>query len=76
MAEIKSESVADFIPESVAGLLRNQQVIEAIRGEGTTSLRGIAEELNRRGILTGRGGGWYATTVKNLIDRGTKTGDK
>jgi hypothetical protein len=24
MAEIKSESVADFIPESVAGLLRNQ----------------------------------------------------
>src|ERR1700730_10484439 len=25
MAEIKSESVADFIPESVAGLLRNQQ---------------------------------------------------
>jgi len=27
MAEIKSESVADFIPESVAGLLRNQQQI-------------------------------------------------
>jgi len=26
MAEIKSESVADFIPESVAGLLRNQQL--------------------------------------------------
>jgi hypothetical protein len=25
MAEIKSESVADFSPESVAGLLRNQQ---------------------------------------------------
>jgi hypothetical protein len=25
MAEIKSESVADFIPESVADLLRNQQ---------------------------------------------------
>ena len=25
MAEIKSESVADFIPESLADLLRNQQ---------------------------------------------------
>jgi hypothetical protein len=25
MAEIKSQSVADFIPESVADLLRNQQ---------------------------------------------------
>jgi len=27
MAEIKSESVADFIPESVAALLRNQHSI-------------------------------------------------
>jgi DNA invertase Pin-like site-specific DNA recombinase len=44
-------------------------VIGAIRREGTTSLHGIAEELNRRGILTARGGGWYATTVKNLLDR-------
>jgi hypothetical protein len=26
MAAIKSESVAAFIPESVAGLLRNQQI--------------------------------------------------
>jgi hypothetical protein len=26
MAEIKSESVADFIPESVADLLRNQHL--------------------------------------------------
>jgi hypothetical protein len=44
-------------------------VIEAVRDEGTTSLRGIAKELNRRGILTARGGGWYATTVKNLLHR-------
>jgi DNA invertase Pin-like site-specific DNA recombinase len=51
-------------------------VIEAIRGEGTTSLHGIAKELNRRGILTARGGGWYATTVKNLIDRATKMGHR
>src|ERR1700757_2791086 len=29
MAEIKSESVADFIPESVADLLRNQQARDA-----------------------------------------------
>jgi hypothetical protein len=28
MAEFKSESGADFIPESVAGLLRNQQVLD------------------------------------------------
>ena len=44
-------------------------VIDAIRRAGTTSLHGIAVELNRRGILTARGGQWYATTVKNLLDR-------
>jgi hypothetical protein len=32
MAEIKSESVADFIPESVAGLLRNQQMELPVTG--------------------------------------------
>src|SRR5712691_1767485 len=31
-------------------------VIETIRGEGATSLREIAEELNRQAILTARGG--------------------
>jgi DNA invertase Pin-like site-specific DNA recombinase len=45
-------------------------VIDAIRGEGVTSLLGIAGELNRRGILTARGGQWYATTVRNLLGRG------
>jgi hypothetical protein len=29
MAEIKSESVADFIPESVADLLRNQHFADS-----------------------------------------------
>jgi DNA invertase Pin-like site-specific DNA recombinase len=48
-------------------------VIEAIRCGGTRGLHGIAEELNRQGILTARGGRWYATTVKNLLDRGPLT---
>jgi DNA invertase Pin-like site-specific DNA recombinase len=47
-------------------------VIETLRGEGATSLRGIADELNRQGILTARGGEWYATTVKNLLDRAAR----
>ncbi len=46
-------------------------VIAAIRGDGITSLKGLAAELNRRGILTARGGQWYATTVRNLLDRRT-----
>ena len=36
------------------------------------SLKGIATELNARGILTARGGQWYATTVRNLLARSTR----
>ena len=44
-------------------------VIEDIRASGVSSLKGIAAELNSRGILTARGGQWYATTVRNLLAR-------
>ena len=44
-------------------------VIEDIQAGGVTSLKGIATQLNARGILTARGGQWYATTVRNLLAR-------
>jgi DNA invertase Pin-like site-specific DNA recombinase len=44
-------------------------IVDAIRAEGTTTLLAIAAKLNERGILTARGGQWYATTVRNLLDR-------
>jgi len=44
-------------------------VIEDIMRGGIASLGGIAAELNLRGILTARGGYWYATTVRNLLRR-------
>ena len=44
-------------------------VVEAVRADGITSLAGIAGALNGRGILTARGGRWYATTVRNLLKR-------
>ncbi|MDQ0450025.1 recombinase family protein [Methylobacterium aerolatum] len=44
-------------------------IVEAIRRSGITSLTGIAEALNARGIRTARGGTWYATTVRNLTMR-------
>jgi hypothetical protein len=44
-------------------------VIEDIRTAGISSLKGIAAELNSRGILTARGGQWYAATVRNLLAR-------
>jgi DNA invertase Pin-like site-specific DNA recombinase len=70
-----AHAVAAVKAQADAYMNRVLPAIEAIRGERTTSLHGIAAELNRRDILTARGGGWYATTVKNLIDRSTKMGD-
>ena len=34
-----------------------------------TTLQGIAEALNARGIQTARGRLWYASTVRNLLVR-------
>jgi hypothetical protein len=44
-------------------------VVDEIKTRGTTSFTGIAEELNRRRILTSRERTWYASTVKNLLAR-------
>lgn len=44
-------------------------VIVDIRAQGHISLRTIAAELNRRGMMTRRGGTWQVSNVKNLIAR-------
>lgn len=44
-------------------------VVESVRKSGVTTLTGIAEALNARGIRTARGGGWYPATVANLLKR-------
>ncbi len=45
-------------------------IIDDIRTlSGATTLKGIARELNERGILTARRGRWYPTTVRNLLAR-------
>lgn len=49
--------------------LRLLPVIEDIKSEGHTALEAIARQLNQRGIATVRGARWYASTVKNLLDR-------
>ena len=43
-------------------------LLESMRGQGQT-LQAIADEMNRRGIKTARGGLWRAQTVKNLLAR-------
>lgn len=44
-------------------------IIDDVKAAGISTLSGIAAELNKRGIKTARGGLWYATSVKNVIDR-------
>lgn len=44
-------------------------IIAAIVDEGHKSLRQIGLELNRRGVVTRRGGSWHPTTVRDIISR-------
>lgn len=44
-------------------------LISEIRVAGHTSLRSMAVELTRRGMLTRRGGQWHVSTVRNLLAR-------
>ncbi|MGA8911079.1 MAG: recombinase family protein [Acidobacteriaceae bacterium] len=43
-------------------------IIEALRAEGSTSLRQIAVGLNERGIPTARGGPWSAVQVSRILN--------
>ena len=44
-------------------------IIQAVQKSGATTLREIAEALNARGVHTARGGTWFPTTVKNVLER-------
>ncbi len=44
-------------------------VLETVRAQGRASLRGIAAELNVRGMLTRRGGLLQVSNVNGLIHR-------
>jgi DNA invertase Pin-like site-specific DNA recombinase len=44
-------------------------IIEQIRGSGVSTLKGLAEALNARGVQTYRGGRWDATQVKRVLAR-------
>lgn len=44
-------------------------VVDALVQEGITTLGGIANALNDRGMLTPRGGSWHKSSVRNLLAR-------
>jgi DNA invertase Pin-like site-specific DNA recombinase len=47
--------------------LNLQPVVEEIRSRGVTTLNGIAEELNAKGITAPRGGRWRSTQVLHVL---------
>lgn len=44
-------------------------IIREVQRAGVSTLRGIADALNARGVQTARGGRWYAATVRNVMQR-------
>ena len=54
---------ADLFAENIV------PIIASIRTSGITTLKGIADALNARGIRTARGGSWHPTTVRNILGR-------
>jgi DNA invertase Pin-like site-specific DNA recombinase len=44
-------------------------IIRTVQKSGASTLREIADALNARGVHTARGGKWFPTTVKNILER-------
>jgi hypothetical protein len=44
-------------------------ILEELKRAGSNSLDALAQQLNGRNVPTARGTRWYASTVKNVLDR-------
>ena len=51
-------------------------IIAGIRAAGITTLGGIADALNKRGVPTARGGTWHAMMVRNLLQRAVRVAER
>jgi DNA invertase Pin-like site-specific DNA recombinase len=61
---------AEAVKNSADGFAANVlPIIREIQKAGAVTLREIARALNARGVSTARGGGWYATSVRNVLAR-------
>lgn len=61
---------AEAFAEALRPLLAQIAVeVGTLGRRGSVSATAIARELNSRGILTPKGGKWYPTSVRRLIDR-------
>lgn len=48
---------------------RLRPIIDSIKAEGVTTVRGIAEALNEKGYVTERGGSFHIATVQRVLSR-------
>lgn len=69
LAEASAKGATTNRAEADAFAANVLPVIESIRAAGTTSLRGIAAEMNARKVATARGGAWTAAQVTRVISR-------
>lgn len=71
MRAAKGNTAAVTAVQSIADehARRLRPVVDALVEEGVTSLGGIADALNARGMLTPRGGQWHKSSVRNLLAR-------
>lgn len=64
-----AEAVSTVKANAQAKALELRPILEDVQAGGCTSVRAMADELNRRGILTPRGGQWHPTSVARLVKR-------
>jgi DNA invertase Pin-like site-specific DNA recombinase len=69
LAEAQAKAVASTKATADAFALNVLPVIQQVRTGGIHTYRGIAEQLNVRGVRTARGGTWQAATVRKIMLR-------
>ena len=66
-AEIAAAARQTFSTQAARGRAQVLPVIQEIQGQGISTLRGIAAELNVRAVDAPRGGEWSAVQVQRLL---------
>ncbi len=64
-----AKAVAKIKEKAAQRAVGLQAIIAGMRHSGITSVRTIADELNRQGIGAPRGGSWHPTAVARLLNR-------
>lgn len=60
---------ADNIAEARAFARTVAPAVRSVQAAGFTSLRSMADEMNRRAVPTANGGRWHALTVRRVLER-------